>query len=435
MNILSKLLDIDASEKIFQFHPKCRKVNLTHLCFVDDLLIFCKGNLDLIVGVKCVLERFYELSGLRLNASKTEIFIAGVNGNQKALVHEVTGFKIGCLPVRYLGVPLVPRKLTEKDCVNLVEKIKAKLGLWSNRWLSYTGRLQLVKAVLFSIANFWWRQLILPAAVVKRVDQLCVRFFWNGGDVPAKGDRVSWEVICTFKSEGGLGLKNLKSWNKACIILLVKEIFAAEGSLWVAWVRTCVLKGADFLSMECKASFSWSLRKILKAREEVYPLFVGITDWGKVNARWLWQGLRGRKEKVGWQKIVWFPMHIPKHSLIAWMTVLDRLPTDDRLIRLRIEVNDKCRLCDVVCETRSHIFFECPFSKAVWEGVMRLCSIDRPVGNWEEEMDWAISRFRGKTLYSFILRLAWCGYIYCIWEERNHRQFRKIHRGTDVVIN
>ncbi|XP_039041009.1 uncharacterized protein LOC120179498 [Hibiscus syriacus] len=260
MNILSKLLGIAASEKIFQFHSKCRKVNLTHLCFADDLLIFCKASLDSNVRVKCVLERFYEISGLRLNASKTEIFIDGVNGNQKALVHEVTGFKIGCLPVRYLGVPLVPRKLTEKDCVNL---------------------------------------LILPAAVVKRVDQLCARFFWKGGDVPAKGARV-------------------------------KEILVAEGSLWVAWVRTYVLKGADFWSMECKASFSWSLRKILKAREEVYPLFVGITDWDKVNARWLWQGLRGRKEKVGWQKIIWFPMHIPKHSLIAWMAVLDRLPTADR---------------------------------------------------------------------------------------------------------
>ncbi|XP_039062568.1 uncharacterized protein LOC120207116 [Hibiscus syriacus] len=171
--------------------------------------------------------------GLRLNASKTEIFIAGVNGNNRTLVHEATGFIIGCLPVRYLGVPLVPRKLTENDCVVLVEKIKAKLVLWSNRWLSYAGRLQLVKAVLFSIANFWCRQLILPAAVIRRVDQLCARFFSKGGDIPAKGAR---------------------------------ELLTAEGSLWVAWVRSYVLKGANFWSIESKASFSWSMRKILKTR-------------------------------------------------------------------------------------------------------------------------------------------------------------------------
>ncbi|XP_039052718.1 uncharacterized protein LOC120194493 [Hibiscus syriacus] len=184
--------------------------------------------------------------GLRLNASKTEIFIAGVNENQRTLVQEATGFTIGCLPVRYLGVPLVPRKLTEKDCAGLVEKIKAKLRLWSYRWLSYAGRLQLVKAFLFSIANFWCRQLILSATVVRRVDQLCDRFFWKGGDIPAKGAR---------------------------------ELLIAECSLWVAWERSYVLKGAGFWSMESKASFSWSMRKILKTRAELQPLFSGMLNY------------------------------------------------------------------------------------------------------------------------------------------------------------
>ncbi|XP_039038037.1 uncharacterized protein LOC120175480 [Hibiscus syriacus] len=249
INVLSKLLDVAAFENFFQYHPKYKRVNLTHLCFADDLLIFCKGNVDSIIGVSCVLEKFYEMSGLRLNASKTEIFIAGANDDMRTLVHEVTGFKLGCLPVRYLGVPLVPRKLTEKDCVSLVEKIK------------------------------------------------------------------------------------LTCWNKACMLLLVKELLMAEMSLWVAWVRFYVFKGVDLCSVESKPSFNWSIRKILKVREEVRPLFSGIADWGKVNAHWLWQEIRGMTVKVEWHKVVWFPMHILKHSLIAWMAILNILPTADRLIR------------------------------------------------------------------------------------------------------
>ncbi|KAE8720252.1 hypothetical protein F3Y22_tig00021103pilonHSYRG00007 [Hibiscus syriacus] len=58
--------------------------------------------------------------------------------------------------------------------------------------------------------------------------------------------------------------------------------------------------------------------------------------------------IRGRKENVEWHKIVWFPMHIPKHSLIAWMSILERLPTADNLVRMRIGVDEKCRLCGVV---------------------------------------------------------------------------------------
>ena len=44
MNALSKLLDTAAAHGVFSFHPKCKKVKLTHLSFANDLLIFTKGN-------------------------------------------------------------------------------------------------------------------------------------------------------------------------------------------------------------------------------------------------------------------------------------------------------------------------------------------------------------------------------------------------------
>ncbi|KAH1057357.1 hypothetical protein J1N35_035422 [Gossypium stocksii] len=52
MKVLSRILDIDASHGAINFHPKCRRVNLTHLSFVDDLLIFVKGSTDSVLGVK-----------------------------------------------------------------------------------------------------------------------------------------------------------------------------------------------------------------------------------------------------------------------------------------------------------------------------------------------------------------------------------------------
>ncbi|XP_038997315.1 uncharacterized protein LOC120122161 [Hibiscus syriacus] len=193
----------------------------------DDDVMTVNAFLDADECVKCVLEKFYELSGLRLNVSKTEIFIASMLASQMSLVHEATGFKIGGLHVRYLGVPFVFRKLTKKDSASLVEKIKAKLQLWSNRWLSYAGKLQLVKDVLFRWTNF-----VLDFS--ERVEMCQKR-----------------ELECA----GG-------------------NLLVTEGSLWVAWVRTYVFKGID-----------------------------------------LW------------------------HSLIAWMAILDRFPTADKLLRMRIEVD------------------------------------------------------------------------------------------------
>ncbi|XP_039007104.1 uncharacterized protein LOC120134738 [Hibiscus syriacus] len=68
MNVLSRLLNLAAAKNLISFHPKCKRICLTHLSFADDLMIFCKGNVDSVIGVISVLEQFYEMSGLNLNA-------------------------------------------------------------------------------------------------------------------------------------------------------------------------------------------------------------------------------------------------------------------------------------------------------------------------------------------------------------------------------
>ncbi|XP_039043403.1 uncharacterized protein LOC120182503 [Hibiscus syriacus] len=132
MNVLSPLLDVASKNGIFKYHPKCKRISLTHLCFADDLLDFFHGSLDDVVGVLSTLEVFYELSGLRLNDMKTELYACGVSDLVLEHIHSGTGFKVGKLPVRYLGVPLVTRKLTGNDCSALVIKIKEKLSKWSS---------------------------------------------------------------------------------------------------------------------------------------------------------------------------------------------------------------------------------------------------------------------------------------------------------------
>ena len=64
MNVLSKMLDAAVRSGVFNFHPKCKRVNLTHLCFVDDLLIFSNVNLSSIMGIQNVLKAFYTFFGL-----------------------------------------------------------------------------------------------------------------------------------------------------------------------------------------------------------------------------------------------------------------------------------------------------------------------------------------------------------------------------------
>ena len=109
MDVLSRLLDAVVINGVFMFHPKCKKLTFTHFCFADDLLIFSKGNIDSIIGVQKILNIFYTYSGLQLNSSKSELFSTGIEVEDLMEIQQVTGFRLGTLPVKYLGVPLVTR--------------------------------------------------------------------------------------------------------------------------------------------------------------------------------------------------------------------------------------------------------------------------------------------------------------------------------------
>ena len=43
MNVLSKLLDKAASDRRIGYHPRCKNVSLTNLCFADDIMVFSDG--------------------------------------------------------------------------------------------------------------------------------------------------------------------------------------------------------------------------------------------------------------------------------------------------------------------------------------------------------------------------------------------------------
>ncbi|GKV50480.1 hypothetical protein SLEP1_g57182 [Rubroshorea leprosula] len=59
MEVLSRMLNKAAEEGKFAYHPKCKTVQLTLLCFADDLMIFTDGSLAFLNAIDVVLTHFY----------------------------------------------------------------------------------------------------------------------------------------------------------------------------------------------------------------------------------------------------------------------------------------------------------------------------------------------------------------------------------------
>jgi len=173
MNVLSHKIDKAASDNRIDFHPNCKQLKLTHLCFADDLMVFVKGNIK---GALEVFDEFATHTGLKISLEKSTLYMAGVPAGTTEEILQQFPFEYGHLPVRYLGLPLLTRRMTSEDYSPLLERIRSQISSWTARTLSFAGRLQLISSVVFSLTNFWIAAFRLPKACIREIDKLCNAF-------------------------------------------------------------------------------------------------------------------------------------------------------------------------------------------------------------------------------------------------------------------
>lgn len=110
MQVLSKLLDKAATERRIEYHPYCKELKLTHICFADDVLVFSSGKKGSIEGILEVFQEFAKLSGLNISLEKSTLYLSGVKADESEAILEQFPYEFESLSVRYLGLPLLTKK-------------------------------------------------------------------------------------------------------------------------------------------------------------------------------------------------------------------------------------------------------------------------------------------------------------------------------------
>ena len=269
-NILSKLLNETAEAGVFAYHPQCSEVKLTHLSFADDILVFTNGTTESLLGVLETMKRFATISGLHINASKSSIYASGNDVSSLVATAEALHIRVGTLPIRYLGMPLITKTLTSHDYEPLIDKIRNRMLCWSNKSLSFAGRLQLIQSVISSTVKFLSLAFKLPAKCLDTIESMCSAFLWSGSPTQTHKAKVSWEDLCFPKDEGGLGVRKLRDSARVFALKLIWRLFTQSTSLWVSWVRHYLLRYNSFWDVRDDSKGSWIWRKLLKLRDVVY---------------------------------------------------------------------------------------------------------------------------------------------------------------------
>ena len=133
MEYLSRLLTTVSRRKLFKFHPYCKNLELTHLMFADDLILFSKADPTNLTYLKEALDMFYKCAGLRANTHKSQIDFGGCSEALQAQCIETTGLQEGAFPLSYLGVPITASRLSKTECRPVIDKIVERVKLWATR--------------------------------------------------------------------------------------------------------------------------------------------------------------------------------------------------------------------------------------------------------------------------------------------------------------
>lgn len=283
MEVLSKKLENAADLGKLKLHPKCSDPRLTHLLFADDLLVFSDGSRHSLTDITTTMEDFSQISGLEMNAGKSELFFGGYSEMHATVLSNLTGIKIGEFPTRYLGLPLNPSRITMATLQPFYERITSKLHSWTVKLLSFARKVGLITSVIYGMLNFWSSVFVLPKSFYEKVDSRCAAFLWKNKTDSAAGARVAWKDVCKPKKEGGLGIQLLEEFQMVFRLKQVWNFFSNAGSLWVAWLKKNVFRRCSFWLMEESYRLSGTVRSMMQLRDT-------LQDFLRCD---IWNGLSG----------------------------------------------------------------------------------------------------------------------------------------------
>jgi hypothetical protein len=219
-------------ERFKPFRIGSNNVPVSLLQYADDTLCLGEATVENLWLLKAVLRGFELASGLKVNFWKSSIMGVNVTNDFLDMAFTFLNCRIGSIPFKYLGLPVGANSRLMSTWKPMLEVIRSRLGAWGNKFLSFGGRIVLVNAVLNAIPIYYLSYLMMSVKVWKEVVKIQRKFLWSGLSNRSKISWVKWSNVCKPKSDGGLGVRDLRLTNISLLAKWRWKLLHPNPELW-----------------------------------------------------------------------------------------------------------------------------------------------------------------------------------------------------------
>ena len=289
-------IDIRANNKILGIQVG-EVINILNQ-FADDTDLTLQNQKGCVQEVLNTFQFFQGQTGLKINYNKTAMYRLGSLKKSKAKMYtipEVTWID-GSDSVKVLGIHVTHEedKILELNYGKAVDKALTVLEQWSRRSLSLMGKVVVINSLVVPLFVYPMRVLPhLPRKYVQRLESKFREFLWSG-----KKAKIGLRTICGKKSEGGLGLVDLRIKDVAIKISWLKLLKCDQHTASIAYGSM-----GDIVSVLGETIWRCNLHKLDAKR-----LRINNTFWMEVLEDWC--GMNHGLRMEAQNQIIWMNSYI-----------------------------------------------------------------------------------------------------------------------------
>ena len=115
----------------------------------------------------------------------------------------------------------------------------------------------------------------IPRVVRLRLEKIQRDFLWGGGALEKRPHLVKWDVVCSHKMKGGLGIRNFSILNRALLCKWSWRFATQRESFWKLIISRKYGEEGGWISREVREGYGVGLWK--EIRKEGFLMFQNVS--------------------------------------------------------------------------------------------------------------------------------------------------------------